>query len=503
MRKITLFLFCTLCIAHCIDINAQHKHEMRAAWIATVANIDWPEKGCFDVDSQKQQMIDILDSLETLNFNTIVFQIRPTADALYHSDIEPWSLFLTGKQGIAPDPFYDPLSFTIDEAHKRHIEVHVWLNPYRVLNVDNLKLLSYNHLYYHKPDLFVKYGKQYYFNPGLDETRQFLNKVVADIVTRYDIDAVHFDDYFYPYRIEGKDFPDDKTFKTHPRGFINKDDWRRNNVNLIIQELNATIKSIKPWVEFGISPFGVWRNVSQDINGSETQAGCTNYDDLYADVRLWLQEGWIDYVVPQLYWEIGKEVADYEVLVKWWSENSFGRNLYIGLSASTLGSRKAEAWTQPNELCRQLTMNEKHPTTKGAVFFSCKGLLRNAQGLCDSLQQTYYKYPALNPENDNLGGHASAPPRNLRIENGILRWDSVFDEGGYQVAYYVVYMFDAGEPIDINNPKAILLKTSDTEVDLTKINNKGYNKASFLVTSVNKFRLESPIIEKVEYKFKK
>ena len=162
------------------------------------------------------------------------------------------------------------------------------------MNVNNLKLLTPNHLYFSKPELFVKYGKQYYFNPGLDETRSYLNNVVADIVTRYDIDAVHFDDYFYPYRIAGEEFPDEKTFSQYPRGFSNKDDWRRNNVNLIIQELSATIKSIKPWVEFGISPFGVWRNADQDVNGSATHAGCTNYDDLYADVRLWLKEGWID-----------------------------------------------------------------------------------------------------------------------------------------------------------------------------------------------------------------
>ena len=203
----------------------------------------------------------------------------------------------------------------------------------------------------------------------------------------------------------------------------------------------------------------MWRNADQDANGSATQAGCTNYDDLYADVRLWLKEGWIDYVVPQLYWEIGKKVADYEVLVDWWSKNSFGRNLYIGLSASNLGHGKIKAWHRPNELCRQLAMNNDYPATSGAVFFSCKGLLRNKQGLCDSLQLTYYKYPALNPENKNLKGFSSAAPRNLRIEDGKLRWDVVEDEGGYQVAYYVVYMFDASKgEIDTDEPSNILMK---------------------------------------------
>ena len=502
MKKIVLFLLCIMYCAFCSEINAQHKHEMRAAWVATVANIDWPQRGCFDVDSQKTQMIEILDSLASLKFNAIVFQIRPTADALYQSELEPWSLFLTGKQGLAPNPFYDPLEFTIAEAHKRQIEVHVWLNPYRVLNVNNLKLLTPNHLYFRKPELFVKYGKQYYFNPGLDETRSYLNNVVADIVTRYDIDAVHFDDYFYPYRIAGEEFPDEKTFSQYPRGFSNKDDWRRNNVNLIIQELSVTIKSIKPWVEFGISPFGVWRNADQDVNGSATQAGCTNYDDLYADVRLWLKEGWIDYVVPQLYWEIGKKVADYEVLVDWWSKNSFGRNLYIGLSASNLGQGKIEAWKRPNELCRQLAMNNLHPATSGAVYFSCKGLLRNAQGLCDSLQQTYYKYPSLNPENKNLVCVSSAAPRNLRIENGKLRWDAVVDEDGYQVAYYVVYMFDASSSeLDIEKPSNILTKTNNTEIDLSTIDTKGLKHVKFTVTTINRFRQESIVVDTVTYTF--
>jgi hypothetical protein len=219
-------------------------------------------------------------------------------------------------------------------------------------------------------------------------------------------------------------------------------------------------------------------------------------------VRLWLEKGWIDYVVPQLYWEIGKTVADYQVLVKWWSDNSFGRNLYIGLSASTLGHGKAEAWKRPNELCRQLAMNEKHPATSGAVFFSCKGLLRNAQGLCDSLQQTYYKYPALNPENRNLKGHASAAPRNLRIENNKLRWDAVDDEDGYQIAYYVVYMFDATlGATNTDEPVNILTKTSDTEIDLTQINNKGFKQATFIVTSVNRFRQESTVVERVTHTF--
>ena len=284
-------------------MNAQPKREMRASWIATVANIDWPSRAAqTDARLQQEEMTRILDSLQALRINTVIFQVRPTADALYPSALEPWSNWLTGKQGVAPEPLYDPLDFVVREAHRRCIDVHVWLNPYRVTNGFDLNSLADSHIYKQHPELFVKYGKQWYFDPGLDGTREWLNRVVADIVERYDIDAIHFDDYFYPYKIKGEDFPDDASFAAHPRGFTDKEDWRRNNVNMVIEELQHTIKSCKPWVEFGISPFGVWRNEADDVRGSKTQAGCRNYDDLYADILLWLEKGWIDYVTTQLYW---------------------------------------------------------------------------------------------------------------------------------------------------------------------------------------------------------
>lgn len=479
-----------------IAVAAPKKHEMRAAWIATVANIDWPAKDCFEPEEQQAHMIQILDSLTSLNFNAIVFQIRPTADAFYNSSLEPWSHYLTGMQGVSPEPFYDPLAFVIHEAHKRMIDVHVWLNPYRVvLNETDIDSLAPEHIYLRNPELFVKYGAKYYFNPGLDETRSFLNKVVADIVARYDIDAIHFDDYFYPYRIAGCEFPDSDTFRKYPRGYKNIGDWRRNNVNMVIRELSTTIKSRKPWVEFGISPFGVWRNIDKDAKGSRTRAGQTNYDDLYADVRLWLKEGWIDYVVPQLYWEIGKPVADYTVLAEWWSNNSFGRNLYIGLSSSNLGILRAQAWHKPNELCRQIRYNEKFDEISGEVFFSCNTLLKNPQGLCDSLTTRHYKYPALIPVNDNLQGGASAAPDSVRVERigkrDYLLWNEVSDYGGYQIDYYVVYMFSAADAVNINNPAAIVARTDDTCIDLTQIDTKGLTDVTFVVTSVNRFHRES------------
>lgn len=496
MKKILALL---LIITIVSSVYAQQKkREMRAVWIATVANIDWPSQRNLTSKAQRIEMRKLLDDLVKNNMNTIVIQIRPTADAFYPSALEPWSHWLTGKQGVKPNPYYDPLQFVIEEAHKRCIDVHVWLNPYRVTNSESLSVLNKNHLYFKNKDLFVKYGDKYYFEPGLDETREFLNRVVEDVVERYDVDAVHFDDYFYPYRVANEEFPDEATFRKFPRGFApnQKDDWRRNNVNLVIAELQQTIKSIKPWVEFGISPFGVWRNNSVDPRGSATEAGVQNYDDLYADILKWLNDGTIDYVVPQLYWEIGKKRADYEVLVKWWSENSVGKNLYIGLYNSQLGSLDANsAWRNGNEVVRQLNMNKLYPQVDGAVYFSAKQFVKNKLGLNDSLQNNFYKYPALCPINRNITGEASAQPQNIRIvkdgKDAYLIWDEVNEEGGCQTAYYVVYAFNGKNVGDINDPANILVRTTENCIDLRDFNHKFKGNCTFVVTSVNKYKHES------------
>jgi len=497
MKKTISLLITILIFSTCI--SAQHlKREMRAVWIATVANIDWPSQRNLSSKAQRDEMRQMLDQLAKNNINAIVLQIRPTADAFYPSALEPWSNWLTGKQGVRPNPYYDPLQFIIDEAHKRCMEVHVWLNPYRVTNSDRTDLLSKDNLYFKNKDIYVKYGGKTYFDPGLDETRAFLNRVVEDVVERYDIDAIHFDDYFYPYRVANEEFPDEATFRKNPRGYApnQKNDWRRNNVNMVISELQQTIKSLKPWVEFGVSPFGVWRNDNVDPKGSATRAGVQNYDDLYADILKWLKEGNIDYVAPQLYWEIGKKVADYEVLAKWWSENSFGKNLYTGLYNSQLGSSDAnQAWRKGNELVRQLNMNRKFPQIDGAVFFSAKMFVKNKQGLNDSLQNNFYKYMAICPINRNIQGEASAQPQNIRIlkdgKDSFLIWDEVNEEGGCQIAYYIVYAFKGKKVGDLNDPANILVRTTENCVDLRELNQKFRGKFTFVVTAINRFKHES------------
>ena len=369
--------------------------SFRGAWIATVANIDWPsEQAVGNTEAQQAEMVWLLDSLEALGINAIIFQVRPTSDALYYSELEPVSHWLTGTQGSwgEQEP-WDPLQWTIEQAHERHMEVHVWLNPYRVnLAKTDTSLLAPDHIMRQHPEWFWCYAKQWYFDPGLDITRDWICTIVSDIVDRYDIQAIHMDDYFYPYPSGGKALPDTKTFEAYPRGFTDIREWRRDNVNRAIEDISRTIHECKDSVQFGISPFGVWRNASVDSTGSATQAGITNYDDLYADIRLWIKNGWIDYILPQLYWEIGKKIADYEVLAHWWA-NEVRRTkckLYIGMAPYRLeGASSKSPWGQGNEIGRQMHLNRTIPEISGECFYSTRPLLRNPRHVCDTIQTIY------------------------------------------------------------------------------------------------------------------
>ena len=390
LRNIVIGIFIIHYSLFIAPLNAQI--AFRGAWIATVANIDWPSTEAVGNDSlQKAEMVWILDSLQSLGINAVIFQVRPTADALYQSEYEPSSHWLMGKQGDSLT--YDPLAWTIEQAHERHMEVHVWLNPYRVnLAKTDTSTICADHIWRKHPEWFWEYNKQWYFNPGLDVTREWICTVVQDIVYRYDIQAIHMDDYFYPYPAGGKPLPDVETYKKYPRGFDNIEDWRRDNVNRAIQEISATIHECKDSVQFGISPFGVWRNASVDSTGSKTTAGITNYDDLYADIRLWIREGWIDYVLPQLYWEIGKKAADYETLAHWWANEVRGTNckLYIGMAPYRLeGAKKDSPWGIGNEISRQMKLNRTIPEISGECFYSTRPLLRNPRHVCDTIKLIY------------------------------------------------------------------------------------------------------------------
>jgi uncharacterized lipoprotein YddW (UPF0748 family) len=389
------FLFWILLSFFLFKISfSQTKYEFRAVWIATVDNIDWPTKGNYITDSQKVEFIKMLDTFKSIGINAVIAQIRPAADAFYPSQYEPWSEWLTGKQGQQPFPYYDPLQFMIDEVHKRGMEFHAWCNPYRAVFKIGQSTTAVSHITRVHPEWFLNYGDTKYFDPGNKEVQQYVTAVITDVVQRYDVDAIHFDDYFYPYRISGREFPDDASYKKYGNN-MTKDDWRRSNVDSIILMLSKTIKQQKKMCKFGISPFGVWRNSSKDSTGSATRAGQTNYDDLYADVLLWLKNGWIDYVAPQLYWEFGQHAAPYEVLLDWWGKHTYGRQCYIGLGFYKGGSNSV--WRDKTLLPRQIEALRNTPNIQGMVFFSGRSVMNDLNGWSDSLRNDYFKIPAAIP----------------------------------------------------------------------------------------------------------
>jgi uncharacterized lipoprotein YddW (UPF0748 family) len=387
---LSILVLCQLSIANC-----QPKYEFRAVWIATVNNTDWPSSKYLSADQQKQEFIDILTQQRQIGMNAVIVQIRPAADAFYQSKYEPWSEFLTGSQGVAPSPFYDPLQFMIEETHKRGMEFHAWINPYRAVFGPTSSIAS-NHITKQHPEWFVKYGDRKYFNPGIPEVMRYLTNVVIDIITRYDIDGIHMDDYFYPYKIPGKEFPDYRAYEQHGSG-LSKDAWRRSNCDSVVKMIHDAIIAYKPMIKFGISPFGVWRNSSVDEHGSDTRAGQTCYDDLYADILLWLKKGWVDYVAPQLYWEIGNRLCDYQTLLDWWSANSYGKQLYIGHGIYRTFEKPTPAWRNPNEIPNEIKLLRDDANVQGSVFYSSKYLLYNPNGWVDSLRFNYYRAPALIP----------------------------------------------------------------------------------------------------------
>lgn len=392
MRFVKAFLI--IILFKCSPLLAQVNFEFRGVWVATVENIDWPSQKGMGVEEQKSSFIHLLDQHKRNGFNTIIMQIRPSADAFYPSPFEPWSEYLMGKQGEAPTPFYDPLSFMIEETHKRGMEFHAWINPYRAVFNVTKSSLAHDHITILHPEWFITYGSIKYFNPGLPEVRSFVSEIVRDIVKRYNIDGLHMDDYFYPYKLPNKEFADQKAFLKYGNG-LKKDEWRRSNCDSIIKNISEIICETNFRVKFGISPFGVWRNKSTDTCGSNTKAGVTCYDELYADVLLWLKNGWIDYITPQLYWERGHKLCDYDELLSWWNEHTYGRHLFIGHGIYRANSNIA--WKNKNEIPNEIKALREYSTTQGSCFFSSKDLLKNVNGWADSLQNNYYALPAIIP----------------------------------------------------------------------------------------------------------
>ncbi len=457
MRKVIAFIYVLLFCS--IGISQKNpQYEFRAVWIATVENIDWPSKKGLPVEEQKEEFIHLLNMHKRNGMNAVVMQVRPVSDAFYPSRYEPWSEYLTGKQGQAPFPYYDPLQFMIEETHRRGMEFHAWLNPYRAvfnINRSNIAPSNITRLF---PQWFVTYGSTKYYDPGLPQVRDHVTRVVQDLVERYDIDAIHFDDYFYPYRISGKEFPDDVSFVKYGNG-MNRDDWRRSNVDSIIQQLGIAIKKGNPRVKFGISPFGVWRNKIQDPRGSESKAGVTNYDDLYADILLWLEKGWIDYVAPQLYWETSHSYVGFNMLMNWWSQHSFGRHLYIGQGIYRSLESRTGAWKTTSEIPKQIRAIRGNDEVMGSIYFSSKTFDSNPMGWNDSLRNNYYKYPALVPPMQWID---SIPPMQPLVEN--LSKDEVrlYYRGSEPIKGFAIYAV-AGDENDENAHLVKVLVADKTE----------------------------------------
>ncbi|MEL7219724.1 MAG: family 10 glycosylhydrolase [Bacteroidota bacterium] len=499
-----------VCLILISDLQAQSinysalqapKRELRAAWIATVLNIDYPRTPTTNPIALKEQYRNLLDELEKLGMNAVIVQVRPAADALYPSEFAPWSAYLTGRQGAPPKEDFDPLEFMIKETHQRSMEFHAWINPYRAsMNMDTSALFLTHPVNQH-PDWLVAYEGKMYFNPGIPAVRDHLLDVVGELVDNYNMDGIHIDDYFYPYPAKDKPFPDSLTFKFYGQPYKDINEWRRHNTDLLVESMYELIKSNRPSIQFGVSPFGVWRNKSQDPKGSDTRAGVTSYDDLHADVLKWMNSGWVDYIMPQLYWSIGYEPADHEVLVRWWSGKARDLPLYIGHSVYKVGDNADTTWNDPGEIPRQIDLNRRNFQTQGSAFFSARSFRNNPLRIKDSLR-AYYQTEALWPERPELELPKLGPvdlrkPR-WKEEAVRLRWKPNVSIAGIKerAHYYVVYRFTGEGVGDLDNPANILAITPIQDEEEKRI--EYFDKTTrvgetytYVVTTANRAHIES------------
>ena len=412
--------------------------EFRGVWVATVDNIDWPSKPGLTTQQQKDEVITILNTAEALNLNAIIFQVRPHCDAFYKSAIEPWSYYLTGEQGTAPEPFYDPLEFWIEEAHKRGIELHAWFNPYRAHHPKGGEVTKFSVVNTH-PEIVKELKNGYYWlDPAKKETQDYSFNVVMDVLKKYDIDGIHFDDYFYPYPSynDNEDFPDEDTWQEYKKsgGKLERNDWRREAVNNFIKRLYAAIKSEKPHVKFGLSPFGIWRPGNpQSIKGMD------QYDVLFADAKLWLNEGWIDYFTPQLYWPINQVPQSFPVLLGWWTkENHKKRNLWPGLYLSKFNDEKGI-----DEITNQIMINRGfNNDAPGHVHFSMKAFLNDSTGMKKSLLKSAYRKKALIPASPWLDHTPPIEPNVITESIGdslLIKWSHENKADVFRTVVYFRY----------------------------------------------------------------
>ena len=472
-----------------LAITAQPKREFRGAWIQCV---NGQFKG-IGTKTMQETLTYQLDELQKDGCNVIIFQVRPECDALYQSALEPWSYYLTGQQGLAPQPYWDPLAWMVEQCHKRGMELHAWINPYRA-KTKVAHANAVNHVVSQHPERCFEYDGLTLLNPALKENRDYICQVVTDILERYDVDGLHIDDYFYPYPTPGISIPDDAYFRANPQGFTDKDDWRRNNVNLFIEQLWATIRTVKPWVKFGVSPFGIYRNEKNDPNGSKTN-GLQNYDQLYADVLLWVKNGWVDYCVPQIYWEIGNKAADYDELIHWWDKYCTKTTLVIG--------EDVERTVKFNQMARKMALHAELPNVKGTVLWYAKAVVDNVGNYGTRLRELYWRNPALQPAMKHIDNKAPKKPRKVQavdIEGQkVLFWTAPKGEGWKDAAAnYVVYRFNQGDKVTVDDASKIVAITSDTHYEMPR--ETPGTKCTYAVTALDRMQNESSY-KKVKVKY--
>jgi uncharacterized lipoprotein YddW (UPF0748 family) len=423
--------------------------EFRGVWVATVGNIDWPSRPGLPSSQQQRELIAILDRAVALGLNAVIFQVRPAGDALYDSKLEPWSAVLSGRQGVAPAPFYDPLEFAITEAHKRGLELHAWFNPYRAGRVGTGAEPARNHIRVRRPDLVVRYGSYLWMDPGQNDVLAHTRAVILDVVKRYDVDAIHIDDYFYPYReTDGRGrtlpFPDEASWKKYraASGNLSRDDWRRQNVDRLVAELYKGIRETKPWVKFGVSPFGIWRP-----GHPHGVVGLDSYVEIYADSRKWLRNGWVDYLAPQLYWRVAAPRQPYDRLLDWWvAENAHGRHLWPGLFTSKSAEYDNGGFTwRAAEILEQVRLTRERSGATGNIHFSMRALESNRDSIVQRLAHTYLE-PALVPSSPWLDSRPPATPQALAVPDHATGSVAVrFSPGdGKRVSHWVVRERRAG-----------------------------------------------------------
>ena len=490
MRRLYLFLIVAFMAT---SAWAQHKREMRGAWIQCV-NGQFQGMG---MAKMQQTLTYQLDELWKDGVNTIIFQVRPECDALYESRLEPWSRFLTGQQGQPPSPYWDPLEWMIKQCHARGMELHAWINPYRA-RTKGTTMLAPNHIQVRKPQNCFEYDGQTILNPGIPENRDYICEVARDIVTRYDVDGIHMDDYFYPYPAAGQKIPDDAQFRYYSNGIRDRGDWRRYNVNLFIEQFYKTVHKAKPWVKVGISPFGIYRNRRSSYVGSNT-SGLQNYDDLYADVLLWVNNGWLDYCVPQIYWEIGNKSADYDTLIRWWNQYAGKRPLVIGEDVE----RTAKAVDPYNHAQHQqiakFRLHEQMKNVKGTMLWYAKAVVDDIGNYGSMLRNYYWVTPALQPDMSFISKKTTKKVRKVKAvwtnDGYVLCWTPPKGKEWHNSATrYVVYRFAKGQSVDCEDATKIVAITQDPFYKLPFVDGK--KKYTYVVTALNRLHNESKLRKK-------